>query len=161
EQLLQVVETFRELRPFAGEFVVRAIARAQFGGALARDRYLLGRLGAQRGLLDLHRLLLLLLLGGERGGDAALLLVLEIDRVLLVDIFLLVRRRIGTGDVEGAVLHEVVIGVAAAGLAPAGELGVAFGKRAGLFLLGGQLLGRVSAFLEIRRRTTPPLRRNT
>src|SRR5262249_19289015 len=118
----------------------------------------------------LHRLLLrrgwrrqklLLLLHRQRRSHVVAALVLKIDRVLLVDIALLFGCRIGTGNVEGAVLHEVIIGVAAAGLAPTGEFRVALGERGGLLLLGGGLLGRVGALLEIGRRTTPPLRRHT
>src|SRR5205814_674037 len=120
----------------------------------------------QGGLLHLlrrrrRRLQLLLLLRRQSGGDVVAPLVLEINGILLVDIFLLFGRRIGTGDVEGAVLHEVVIGITAAGLAPAREFGVALGESGGLLILGGRPLGRVSACLEIGRAAAPPLRRRT
>ena len=77
--------------------------------------------------------------------------------VLLVDLPLLLRRRIGARDIEASVLHEIVIGVAAAGLAASGEFRVAFDERCGL-LLGRGLLGDIGTFLEIGRRVRPPLR---
>jgi hypothetical protein len=86
-----------------------------------------------------------LLPGGQRRGDVAAPLALEVGGILLVDFLLLVRRRVGTSDVEGAVLHEVVIGVAATGLAAAGEFRVALGKLRRLFFLGCRLLGHVGA----------------
>ena len=48
--------------------------------------------------------------------------------ILLVDLLLLFRRRVRTGDIEAPVLHEIEIAVAAAGLAPSGEFRVAFGE---------------------------------
>ena len=83
---------------------------------------------------------------------------LEIGGILLVDFLLLFRRRVRARDVEGPVLHEIVIGVAAAGLAAAGEFRVAFGERCRLLFLRLRLLGHVGACLEIGRRATPPLR---
>jgi hypothetical protein len=55
-------------------------------------------------------------------------------------------------------LHEVEIGIAAAHLAAAGELGIALGELRGLLFLARCLLGGISAFLEIGRRAAPPLR---
>src|SRR5258707_1126503 len=162
EQLLQTVDSLREPRPFAGERALGAVgcldARGLLDRACDRHRYLFG-LAAQRRLLHaLLHLLLLLLLGRERRGDGAAALVLQIGGVLFVDFLLLFRRRIGTGDIEGAVLHEIVIGVTAAGLAAAGEFRVAFGERRRLVFLGRGFLGLVGAFLEINRRAAPPLR---
>ena len=115
---------------------------------------------SQRHLLHAPALLLLwlLLLGRERCGDGVAPLAFEIGGILLVDLLLLFRRRVGARDIEGPVLHEVVIGVAAAGLAAAGEFCVAFGERRGLVFLGLRLLGRVRAGFEIGRRDAPPLR---
>src|SRR6478735_8021929 len=118
EQFLQVIDSLRKQRPFAGEGVLRAVrcldSRGLLDRACHRHRYLLG-LGPQRDLLHaLLQFLLLMTLGGERSRNAVAALVLEIDGVLLVDMFLLFRRRVRARDIEGAVLHEVVIGVAAA-----------------------------------------------
>lgn len=55
--------------------------------------------------------------------------MVEIRRVLLVDLLLLVGGRIRTCDIETAVLHEVMIGVAAAGLAASGKPGFAVRER--------------------------------
>src|SRR5271165_5873943 len=102
------------------------LAVDQLARAGLRDRHPLG-VGAQRGRLQRLRLLLLQLLlllplpGRKRGLDAAAPLLLKIKRILLVDIFLLSRCRIGTCNVEAAVLHEVIIGVAATRLAAAGK----------------------------------------
>jgi len=121
-------------------------------GAPRRHRRLFD-FALQRGLLQL------LLLRRERGCDAAPTLIVEIGGVLFVDSLLLLRRRIGTCDIESPVLHEIEIGVAAAGLAPPGEFRVAFRQRRGSGLPGRRLLGDVGAFLEVGRSArTPPLR---
>src|ERR1700722_221576 len=86
-------------------------------------------LARQRGLL-----LQLLLFRGKGRRDVSTPLIFEIDRILLVDLLLLFRRRIGASDIEASILHEIEIGIAAAWLAAAGEFGVAFGKR-GFFCL--------------------------
>ena len=103
-------------------------------------------------------LLLFPLLGGERGGGGVAALALQIGDVFLVDLLLLFRRRIGTRNVEIAVLHEVEIGVAAARLAAAGELGVAVGKLRRRLFLGRRLRRKRRAILEIGRGAAPPLR---
>src|SRR5579883_3639431 len=120
-----------------------------------RDRHPLG-VGLQRRRLQRLRLLLLHLLlplpGRDRGLDAVAPLFLQIERILLIDVFLLFGCRIGTGDVEAAVLHEVIIGIAATGLAAAGEFGIAVGERRDLLLLAGRVVCGLRAFLEIDRR---------
>jgi hypothetical protein len=65
---------------------------------------------------------------------------------------------LAASNVESPVLHEVVIGIAAAYLAAAGELRVAFGEFRRLFFLGLRLLGYIGAGFEIDRRAAPPLR---
>ena len=86
--------------------------------------------GAARSLSPVQRglLLQLLLFRGKRRRDASTPLIFEIDGILLVDLLLLFRRRIGAGDIEASVLHEIEIGIAAARLAAAGEFRIAFGK---------------------------------
>src|SRR6185312_3341020 len=123
---------------------------------MLRHRDLRGRLRFQRSLFQLQLLLL-----GEGGRDVAAPLLLQINGVLLVDMLLLVRRRVRTRDVKAAVLHEVVIGVAAARLAASGELRTALGQRRRLLFGGGRLVGGLGAFLEIGGRTVPPLRGST
>src|ERR1700757_753473 len=115
------------MRPYAVRMAVDQLVRAG-----QRDRHPLavssqrGRLHRLRLLpLDLLLQLLLLLLGRDRSLDAVSPLLLKIERILLIDIFLFFGRRIGTGDIKAAVLHEIVIGVAATGLATAGEFRVA------------------------------------
>jgi hypothetical protein len=80
------------------------------------------------------------------------------DYILLVDLFLFLRRRIRTCDIEASVLHEIEIGVAAARLAPSGKFRVAFGKRRGFRFLARRLLCDVGACLEIGGPARPPLR---
>src|SRR6201987_2070847 len=143
------------MRPRAARMAINQLVRAGL-----RDRHPLG-VGLQRGWLERPWLVLLfpvlsLLLGRDRSFDAVAPLLLQIERVLLVDIFLLFRRWIGTCDVEAAVLHEVVIGIAATGLATAGELGVAVGERGGLLFLAGRMARGFRAILEIGRRALPP-----
>src|SRR5262249_22127135 len=106
----------------------------------------------------LQLLLLLGLFGVERRHDVGAPLPVEISGIFLVDLLLLVRRRIGTCDIEAAVLHEVVIGIAAARLAASGELGVAIGELRGPVFLGVRLLGAIGAVFKILRRAAPPLR---
>src|SRR5260370_41815997 len=79
----------------------------------------------QRGLLQQ----LLLLLRRQRRRDAVAPLAVEEGGVLFVDMLLFRRRRVRAGDIEAAVLHEIVIGIAAAWLAPAGEFRIACGER--------------------------------
>src|SRR5579872_6643331 len=150
------------MRPYAARVPVDQLVRAG-----QRKRYPLA-LGLQRGRLRLRLLawdlllqLLLLLLGRDRGLDAVAPLLLEIERVLLIDIFLFFGRRIGTCDVEAAVLHEVVISIAAAGLATTCEFGIAVGKRRNLLFLAGRRIRGFRAILEIDRRALPPLCRRT
>ncbi|BAC45398.1 bll0133 [Bradyrhizobium diazoefficiens USDA 110] len=167
EQLLQIVQAFRQPRPFAGERALGAgcALRSRAHGLLHlrpfdRDGHALD-VGPQRDLLELLHLLFLLLALLTRGGLGrfiAAALIGEIGGVGFVDLLLLFRRRVGTCDIEGAVLEEVVIGVAAARLAASGELGVAIRKRRRFLRLGRGLLGGISAFLEVDRRALPPLR---
>src|ERR1700693_165253 len=96
--------------------------------------YLL-RLAPEGGPLQL----LLLLFSRERRRDAALPLAVEELGILFVDPLLLFRCRIRTGDIEGPVLHEIEISVAAAGLAPPGEFCVAFDQRCRLRFPGRRL----------------------
>ena len=103
-------------------------------------------------------LLLALLTLSRLGCFMAAALIGKIGSVGFVDLLLLVRRGIGAGDVEGAVLEEVVIAVAATRLAAAGELRVAVGQGCSLLGLGRGFLGCVGAFLEVSRRALPPLR---
>ena len=121
-------------RPFAGEGVPRAVGvavtRTHLGGG--RGGLLLwpccgrGTFGAS---LFSEACSCCCCLAAKAAAMRAAPLALQIDGILLVDTLLLFRRRVRTRDVEAAILHEVVIGVAAARLAAAGELGVAFGKR--------------------------------
>ena len=53
------------------------------------------------------------------------LLGIQVQCVLFVEIFLLLRGRIRTGDIKLAILQKVIVGIAAAQLAPAYELLVA------------------------------------
>jgi hypothetical protein len=102
---------------------------------------------------------LLLLLCRERRRDVASALLVEKEGILFVDVLLFFFGRIGTRDIEAAVLHEVEIGVAAAGLAPTGKFGVACADFRRPRFPGRPLLREVGAFLEIDRRTrVPPLR---
>ena len=130
---------------------MRCASRAASAAAEAWDE------GLMKAIVWLLALLLLLAFRGERGGGTAAL-ALEVGDVFLVDLLLLFRRRIGARNVEIAVLHEVVIGVAAARFAAARELGVALGELLGLLLLGRRLLGGRGAILEVDRRAKPPLR---
>src|ERR1700722_16376178 len=98
------------------------------------------------------QLLLLLLFGRERRRDAAAPFIVEEGGVGLVDLLLFFRRRVWAGDIEVPVLHEIEIGVAAAGLAPPGEFRMALRKLGRLVFLGRRFLGGVGAFLEIGRR---------
>src|ERR1700689_5745204 len=97
--------------------------RARLDLARGRRWRLAGGRGRRRHLLVLERCLLqqLLLLFRDRGGDAVAPLLFEKGGILLVDFFLLFRRRIWARDIEAAILHEVVIGIAAARLAAPGE----------------------------------------
>src|SRR6476660_5150160 len=171
EQLFDLVDFLGKPRPFTRELVLGALgspdARRLLDRTCNRHRHLFGlsrrRKGwvvAQRHLLQVlgWRRLRLLLFGRQRRGDVVAPLPLEVGGILFVDFFLLFRRRIGACNVEGAVLHEVVVGVAATGLAAAGELRVAFGQLRRLFFLGCRLLGHIGAGFEIDRRAAPPLR---
>src|SRR5258708_10182139 len=106
-------------------------------GRRGRSRRLVGRLYRHRHPFILQgRLLQLLLLGGERRCDAVAPLAVEEGGILFVDMLLLLRRRVRAGGIKTAVLHEIIISVAAAGLAPAGEFPIAFGERRTLCFLG-------------------------
>src|SRR5437868_10681181 len=155
EQLLQPVQPFRKPRPFARERIFRAVRRLRPPGRQRHSfRFAAHGFAAER---DRLQLLHLLLFCGKGRRDAVAPLFLEIDRVLLVDVLLLFRRRIRARDVEGPVLHEIVIGVAAARLAAAGEFRVAFGERRGPLFLGSQLLRDVGTCFEIDGAAGPPL----
>ena len=160
EQPLQFVDALGEPRPFAGERILGAVGRPDARGLLDRARHRHRHLfefrrwrprlpGAQRDLLHVlglrSRWRLRLLLGHQRRGDAVAPFALEIGGILLVDFLLLFRRRVRACDVEGPVLHEIVIGVTAAGLAAAGEFRIAFGERCRLFFFRLRLLGHVGA----------------
>src|SRR5450432_3046473 len=73
-------------------------------------------------------LLLLLLFRQSRRDDAALPAIQEFG-ILFVDLPELLRGRIRTDDVEMPVLHEIIISIAAAGFAPAGEFRLALGQQ--------------------------------
>jgi len=73
--------------------------------------------------------------GRERRRDAVPSLTLKISRVLLIDVSLFFRRRIGAGDVEVPILHDNRNSYSAARLAAARELGVAARQRGGLCFL--------------------------
>lgn len=103
-------------------------------------------------------LLYLLLFGGKGRRDVSTPLIFQIDGILLVDLLLLFRRRIGACDIEASILHEIEIAIATARLAAACEFGVALGKRGSFRFLACGLLGDVGAFLEIGRSARPPLR---
>src|SRR3954466_894544 len=114
--LLQVAERFGEVWPVAGETGLRAFDPTDFrrrgrhlclGWTLLRQRdpFDTFGFGSQRVLLNR---LLLLLLRSEGRSDAVAPLLFQIDRILFVDTFLFFLRRVGTGDVEGAVLHEII-----------------------------------------------------
>jgi len=109
-------------------------------------------LAVEGGLLQLLRLLFC----RERRRDIALPLAIEELGILFVDLLLLFRCRIRTGDIEGPVLHEVEIRVAAAGLAPSGKFCVAFDQRRRLGFPGRRLFRGVGAFLIIDGRTRAP-----
>ena len=103
------------------------------------------------GLLDL------LLLPEERRRDDAAPLILQKNSILLVDASLLFLRRVRPRNVEVAVLHEVVISITSAGLAPAGDSGLACRQQFALLLRRGRtLFSAGSAFLEVNRRARPP-----
>src|SRR6266568_84056 len=100
QRLLQFVEAFRKPRPFAGEFMLRAIrslcARPQIGRRsrwlvrfLPRQRRLFS-LGSEGGLLQLF----LLLFCRELRRSGAAPLTVEMSDILLVDLLLLLRRRV-------------------------------------------------------------------
>jgi len=124
-----------------------------WAGCHDRQRYLFGLQGG--GLQQL-----LLGPGPELGlsHDTVLTFLVEEAGILLVDFLLLFRRRVRARDVEAAALHEIEIGVPAAGLAPAGEFRVALDQLRRLFFPGRCLFGLVGAFLEIGRCARPPLR---
>ncbi len=63
-------------------------------------------------------------------------LAIEIQCVLFVEVFQLVRSWVRTRDVKLAVLQEIIIGVSAAGLAPACELPVALGYQRHALIFG-------------------------
>src|ERR1700737_3129820 len=107
--------------------------------ATDRDRYSLWGGSLLAGNIGLDLLGLLLLLLGESRRDDALPLVIQIDRILLVDLPELFRCRVRAGNIEMPVLHKVIIRVAAAGLSPAGKFGVTFGYQSS------------PAFLRVRR----------
>src|SRR5579864_159689 len=90
--------------------------------------------------------------------DALAPLTFEMGGILLVDLPLLLRRRIGPGDIETSILHEVEIGVAAARLAAAREFRVTLLERGGARFPHHKLFGEIGAFLEIGRPARPPLR---
>src|SRR6185437_8532663 len=90
------------------------------GGQWRLFSFALQRCLVQRGLVQ-RGLPQLLPLGGKGRRDAAAPLIFEVVGVLLVDPLLLLRRGVGARDVEVAVLHEIEIGVAAAGFAAAGK----------------------------------------
>src|SRR5207247_2566907 len=90
---------------------------------LPRQRRLFS-LGSEGGLLQLF---LLLFCRELRRGAAPL--TVEMDYILLVDLLLLLRRRVRTRDIEASVLHEIEIGITATRLAASGKLRVAFGKQ--------------------------------
>src|ERR1700694_3881521 len=91
------------------------------GRCLWRQRYLLI---LQGGLLQL---LLLLLFYRECRRDAASPLAVEKSGILFVDVLLFFRCRIRTRDIEVPVLHEIEIGIAAAGVAAGGGVWGGFG----------------------------------
>src|ERR1700730_1214354 len=171
QRLLQILEAFGKPRPVAGECILRAsrILRmrpdvvhgcrwlaVRHHPSPCRYPFILLRLFIlQRGLLQQ----LLLLFRRQRRRDAIAPLAVEEGGILFVDVLLFRRRRVRAGNIEAAVLHEIVIGIAAARLAPSGEFGIARGERRGLGFLGRRLLRGVGAFLEIGRRVRPPLRR--
>src|SRR3954453_15865301 len=124
-----------------------------------RQRDSLRRFGLSTQRILLDRLLLLLLRGKGRSDTVAPLLF-QINRILLVDALLFFLCRIRTCDVERAVLHEIVIGVAASRLAPAGEFGVALSQSISPCFARRPLFRGVRAFFEIRWRARPPLRRD-
>src|ERR1700739_3926354 len=126
--------------------------RARLADFFCRKRCLLDP-ALQRGLL-LH----LLLLGEKCRLDALAPLTFEVGGILLVDLPLLFRRGIGTGDIEASILHEVEIGVAAAWLAAAREFRVTLFERGGARFPHHKLFSKVGAFLEIGRPARPPLR---
>src|ERR1700733_2331887 len=129
-----------------------ACGHGRLGDAAGHGRRALV-LARQRGLL-----LQLLLLRRKGRRDTSTPLIFEIDGILLIDLLLLFRRRIGACDIEASILHEIEIGIAAAWLAAAGGFGVAFGKRGPFGLPARGLLGDVGALLEIGRSARPPLR---
>src|SRR6266480_7094498 len=111
-------------------------------------------LGSEGSLLQLF----LLLFRRELRRSGAAPLTVEMSDILLVDLLLLLRRRVRTRDIEASVLHEIEIGIAATRLAASGKLRVAFGERRGFRFLARRLLRDVGAFLEIGGRARPPLR---
>src|SRR5258705_911044 len=111
---------------------------------LARQRRLFS-FGSEGGLLQL----LLLLFCRELRRRGAAPLTIEVGDILLVDLLLLLRRRVRTRDIEASVLHEIEIGIAATRLAASGKLRVAFGKRRGFRFLARRLFRDVGAGLEI------------
>src|SRR6266853_3374528 len=152
QRLLQLVEAFRKPRPFAGECMLRAIrsscARPQVVGRCRCLRFLprqrrLFSLGSEGGLLQL----LLLLFCRELRRSGAAPLTVEMSYILLVDLLLLLRRRVRTRNIEASVLHEIEIGIAATRLAASGKFRVAFGERRGSRFLARRLLGFIRAFL--------------
>src|SRR5712692_3884085 len=135
-------------------------ARSQIVGRSPRLVRILPRqgrlfsLGSEGGLLQL----LLLLFCRELRRSGAAPLTIEMGYILLVDVLLLLRRRVRARDIETSVLHEIEIGVAAAWLAASGKFRVAFGERRGSRFLARRLLRSVGAFLEIGGPARPPLR---
>src|SRR5882724_13517047 len=135
QRFLQVLDAFGKLwPPFAGEGIacaacgLDALAVACCGLRLTgtpRHEWCSFTFSLQRGPQQL------LLLRRERRRDVASSLIVEIGGVLLVDMLLLFRRRIGAGDIELPVLHEIEIAIAAAQLAPSSEFRVALRQRRG------------------------------
>jgi len=75
---------------------------------------------------------------------------IEVVEILPIDLFAFLCRGIGARDVEHPVLHEVVIGVSAIGLAPAREPDVAVCHQgADRVIRGGGGLNLLDAFLKI------------
>jgi len=136
---------------FGQSFLIRRLHRQ-------RDLF---RLALESGLLQLLLpFLLLFLLYRKRGDDAVAPLPIEEQGILLIDIFLFFSCRVGTGNIEATVLHEVVVSVTTARLAPPGELRIALSQCRCLVFFRCCLLRQIRAGLKILWRVIPPLRAN-
>ncbi len=101
----------------------------------------------------------LALLFSEGRDDDAATLIVQIDLVLLVDRLLFGRGWVRASDIEAAVLHEVVIRIAATALAPSRELAFAIRQRRSFGVFRSRrFFDALGAIFIIRRRGSPPLR---